>query len=80
MVIPDKYHLLLVPDFNLTSDCHNISLTSHHKFAQGDYPLLYNILDSTDWSCVLNGNSIDSAVHNLTAIVREAVNLGIPYI
>jgi hypothetical protein len=42
--------------------------------------LLYNILRNSDWSCVLNENSIESAVNHLTATVCEAMNLAIPYI
>jgi hypothetical protein len=34
----------------------------------------------SDWSCVLNINSVDSANYNLIAIVREAINLAIPYV
>jgi hypothetical protein len=42
--------------------------------------LLYNVLRHSDLSCVLNENSVDAAINNLTAIVREAVNLTIPYV
>jgi hypothetical protein len=40
-----------------------------------DYLLLHNVLCHSDWSCVLNENSVDSAVNNLTAIVREDLNV-----
>jgi hypothetical protein len=42
--------------------------------------LLYNILRQSDWSCVLNENSVDAAINNLTARVCKAMNLAIPYV
>jgi hypothetical protein len=39
--------------------------------------LLHNVLRHSDWSCVLNENSVDYAMNNLFAIVREAINLAI---
>jgi hypothetical protein len=41
--------------------------------------LLCIALRRPDWSCVLNENSVDSAVNNLTAIIREAINLAISH-
>jgi hypothetical protein len=79
VVTPDKYHPPL-PHFNFTLDCDCISLTPHHSYAQDDYLLLCNVLHHSDWSYVLNQTSVDSAVNNLTAMVREAINLAIPYI
>jgi hypothetical protein len=77
---PDNCHPPLLLDFTLTLGCHRIPLTPHRSYAEGDYVLLYNILRHSDWSCVLNENSIDSPVNNLTAIVPEAITLDIPYI
>jgi hypothetical protein len=42
--------------------------------------LLYNVFRHSDWSCVLNKNSVDAAVNNLAATVRKAINLAIPYV
>jgi hypothetical protein len=39
-----------------------------------------HVLRHSEWSCVLNVNSFGSAVNNLTAIAREAINLAIPYV
>jgi hypothetical protein len=41
--------------------------------------LLYDSLLNSDWSCVLNENSVDSAVNNLTATVSKAIDLAIPF-
>jgi hypothetical protein len=79
VVTPDNYHPPLLLDFDLTLDWHHISLTYHHSYTLGDYLLLYNVLRHSDWSCFLNENSVDSAVNNLTAIVREAITIAIPY-
>jgi hypothetical protein len=65
VVTPDKYHPPLL-GFNLTIDCHRVSLTAHSSCAQGDFLLLY-VLRHSDWSCVLNENSYDSAVNHITA-------------
>jgi hypothetical protein len=42
--------------------------------------LLYNVLRHSDWYFVSNVNCDDSAVYNRTAILREAINLAIPYV
>jgi hypothetical protein len=78
LVTPDRYNPLVV-DFRLTLDSHRISLTPHRSYVQGDYLLLCNVWCHSDWSCVLNENSVDSTLNTLTAIVHEAVNLAIPY-
>jgi hypothetical protein len=75
LVTPHTFHPSLLLDFKLTFDCHRIPLTPHRSHTQGDYLLLYNVLRHTDWSSVLSENSIDSAVYNLTAIMREAINV-----
>jgi hypothetical protein len=54
-------------------------MNSHRSYAQGDYLLLYNVLRNSEKSCVLNKNSVDSAVNNLTGIVRESINVAISY-
>jgi hypothetical protein len=79
VVTPDKYHPPLLLGFNLTLGCHRISLSPHRTYAQGDCLLHYNDLHHCDWSCVLNENSVDSAVNYLTAILREAIKLAIPH-
>jgi hypothetical protein len=61
VVTPDKYHPPLL-DFNLTLDSLRVSLTPHCSYAQSDYLLLLNVLHHSGWFCVLNENSIDSAV------------------
>jgi hypothetical protein len=78
VVTTDKYHPPLLK-FKLTLNCHHISLTPRRSYAKGDYMLLYNVLRHSDWSCVLNENAVDAAVNNLTATVRKAVHLAIPY-
>jgi hypothetical protein len=80
VVAPEKYYPPVHLGFNLTLDCHRISLTPHCSYAQGDYLLPYNVLRHSDWSRVLNENFVDFAVNNLTAIVSEAMNFAIPYI
>jgi hypothetical protein len=42
--------------------------------------LFYNVLDHSEWFCLLNENSADSAVNDLSAIMLEAINLAISYI
>jgi hypothetical protein len=80
IIIIDKYHPPLLLDFKLSFDCCRISLSPHRSYAQGDYQLLYNVLHYSDWSCVLNVNSVDSAVYNLTATVRKAISRAISYV
>jgi hypothetical protein len=53
-------------------------MTPQRSYKRGDYLLLYTTSSTYDWSCVLNENSVDSAVHNLTARVSEAINEAIP--
>jgi hypothetical protein len=80
VVTTDKYHPPLILSFKLTHYFHYSSLTPRHSYAKGDYILLYNILHQTDWSYVLNENSVDAAVNNLTAMVRKAINIAIPLV
>jgi hypothetical protein len=79
VVTPDKYHPPLNLDLELIFYVRHIPLSPQRNFAQGDYLLLYNVLSQVNWSCILNDNSVDSAVNNLTDIVREAINLAVPY-
>jgi hypothetical protein len=79
LLTPDKYHPPLL-DFDLTLDCHRISLAHHRSYAQGDYLLLCSVLRHSDCFCILNENYVHSALNNLTGILREAGNLAIPYI
>jgi hypothetical protein len=55
-------------------------VTRHRSYAQGVYLSLSNVLRHSDWTRVLNENSVDFGVNNLTAILREPVNLAIPYV
>jgi hypothetical protein len=81
VVTRNKYHPPLLLDFSLTPDSHLIFLTSHRSYAKGEYLLIYDVLRHSDWSYVLNENSVDCAMNNNhTNIVREAVYLAIPYI
>jgi hypothetical protein len=73
VVTPDKCYPPVLVHFNLTLVYHRIPLTPHCSYDHGDYPLLYNILRHSDWSCVLNEYSVDSSVNNLIAMVREAI-------
>jgi hypothetical protein len=54
-------------------------LVPRRNYGKGDYLLLYDTLQNSDWSSVLNDNSVDSAVNNLTATVSEAIDLAIPF-
>jgi hypothetical protein len=76
----DKYHPPLLLDFDLSLKCHRVSLTPRRSYAQGDYLLLCNGLRHSDWFYIRNENSLDPAVNNLTAIVREDINIALPYI
>jgi hypothetical protein len=80
MVAADNYHLPVILDFKLTFHCQPTFLTLRHNYGQGDYLLLYNTLYNYDWSCVLNEDSVDSALCNFTASVSEAINEAIPFI
>jgi hypothetical protein len=80
MVSPDKYHPPLLLDFQLMLDYSYLLSTSRRLYGRGDYLLLYNTLLNSNWSCVYNENSVDSAVLNLTATVSEAINQAIPFV
>jgi hypothetical protein len=49
-------------------------MTPQRSYKHGDYLLLYTTLSNCDWSSVLKENFVDSAVHNITARVSEAIN------
>jgi hypothetical protein len=80
VVAPDNYHPPLNLDFKVTLDSQPIFLNPLRSYGQGDYLLLYNTLSNYDWSCVLNENSVDSAVYNFTASVSETINETIPFV
>jgi hypothetical protein len=80
VVAPDNYHPPLNLDFKLTLDSQLTFLTPRRNYGQGDYLSLYNTLSNYDWSCVLNENSVDSAVYNFTASVSETINETIPFV
>jgi hypothetical protein len=80
MVAPDNYHPRLHLNLKLTVDLQMAIMTPQRSYKHGDYLLLYTTLSNCDWSCVLNENSVDSAVHNLTGRVSEAINEAIPYL
>jgi hypothetical protein len=71
---PDNYHPPLNLDFKLTFDSQLTFLIPRRNYGQGDYLLLYKTLCNYAWSCVLNENSVDSAVYNFTASVSETIN------
>jgi hypothetical protein len=77
---PDNYHPPLNLDFKLTLDSQPTFLTTRHNYGQGDYLLFYNTLSNYYWSCVLNENSVDSAVYNFTDNVSETINETIPFV
>jgi hypothetical protein len=79
MVSLDKYHPPLLLDFQLML-AYSYLLSMPHLYGQGDYLLLYNTLLDSDWSCVHNENSLNSAILNLTAIVFEAINHAIVFV
>jgi hypothetical protein len=74
----NNYHPPLHLNLKLTVDCQPAIMTPQRTYKHGDYLLLYTTLSNCDWSCVLNENSIDSAVHSLTARMSEAMNEAIP--
>jgi hypothetical protein len=80
VVSPDNYHPPLNIDFKLTLDSQLTFLIPRRNYGQVDYLLLYNTLSNYNWSCVFNESSIDSAVHNFTASVSEAINEIIPFV
>jgi hypothetical protein len=78
MVAPDNYHPPLHLNLKLTVDFQPAVMTPQLSYKRGDYLLLYATFSNCDWSCVLNENSVHSAVHDLTARVTEAINEAIP--
>jgi hypothetical protein len=42
--------------------------------------ILYGTLYNSDWSCIFNENSVDSAVYNLTATASETADVPIPFV
>jgi hypothetical protein len=78
MISPDNYHPPLSLNFKLTIDFQPAIMTPQRSYKHGDYLLLYTTLSNCYWSCVLNENSVVSAVHNLTVRVSEAINEAIP--
>jgi hypothetical protein len=80
MVSSDKYHPPLLLDFHLMLDYSYLLSTPRRLYGRGDYLLLYNTLFRSDWPCVYNEKSVNSAVLNLTAIVAEAINQANPFV
>jgi hypothetical protein len=80
LVTPDTYHppfsidvlLPYVNNNNLKSEI------SYRIYSAGNYTLLYNILTTYDWSSVYETTSVDTAVANLNAAVRGAMEHAIP--
>jgi hypothetical protein len=62
VVTPDKYHPPLLLGFNLTLDCHRVSLTPHRSYDQRDCLLFCRVFRRSDWFYVLNENSVDSVL------------------
>jgi hypothetical protein len=73
MVAPDNCHPPLHLNFKLTVDFQMALMTTQRSYKHGDYLLFYTTLSNCDWSCVLSENSVDFAVHNLTAHVSEVI-------
>jgi hypothetical protein len=80
VVAPNNCHPPLNPDFKVTLDSQSTFLTPRSNYDPGDYLLFYNTLSNYDWPCVLNENSVDSAVCNFTASVSETINKTIPFV
>jgi hypothetical protein len=78
-VAPDNYHPPLVLEFKLFYHSQFATLVPRRNYGKGDYLLLYDTLQNSDWSCVLNESSVDSAVNNLTTTVSEAIDLATPF-
>jgi hypothetical protein len=78
LIAPDNYRPPPHLNFKLTVDFQPAITTPQRSYKHGDYLLIYTTLSNCDWSCVLNENSVDSAVHRLTARVSEAINEVIP--
>jgi hypothetical protein len=74
------HHPPLVLEFKLIFHSQYTMLVPQHNYGKGDDLLLYDTLLNSDWSCVLNEISVDSAVNNLTATVSEAIDLAIPFV
>jgi hypothetical protein len=75
---PNAYHPPFVIDIFLpfnasTRNCEH----SYHKFASGDYTLLYNILSTYDWSFMYNITSVDDAATSLNAVALNAMDQAI---
>jgi hypothetical protein len=79
VVAPNNYHPPLNLDSKFTLDFQLTFLTPRRNYGQPDYLLLYNTLSNYDCSCVLNENSVDSAVYNVTASMSETINETIPF-
>jgi hypothetical protein len=80
LVAPDNYHPPLDLEFKLIFNSQYTVLVPRCNCGKGDYLLLYDTLLNSDWSCVLNENSVDSAVKNPTAAVSETIDLAIPFV
>jgi hypothetical protein len=80
LVAPDNYHPPLVLAFKLIFHSQYTMLVPRRNYEKGDYLLLCDTLLNSDWSCVLNENSVDSAVNNLMATVSEVFDLAIPFV
>jgi hypothetical protein len=78
IIKPDTYHPPFVIDVFLPFDASTRNCEySYRKFASGDYPLLYNILSTYDWSFMYNITSVDDAVTSLDAVVLNAMDQAI---
>jgi hypothetical protein len=49
---------------------------SYHKYADGDYNRLYNLLSNYDWSQVYNNTSVGPAVDSLNDALHYAISRG----
>jgi hypothetical protein len=79
IIKPDAYHPPFVIDASLPFDASTRNYEySYHKFASGDYTLLYNILSTYDWSFMYGIASVDDAVTSLNAVFLNAMDQAIP--
>jgi hypothetical protein len=78
-VEPDTVHPSVVIDLSIFFPSYLQSQRSFHKYAYGDYTVLYTFLSSCDWSYVYNESSVDTAVTQLNSAVTEAMDLAVPY-
>jgi hypothetical protein len=79
VVKPNAFHPPIVIEIPL--DLHNsmsYHAHSYHKYASGDYSLLFSFLFNYDWSCVYSNNTVDAAVDSFTDVILQDMDLAVP--